>query len=572
MESPWFDVLLVSPRISVQKPAVMREAGTALVFVAASVVAGVALAFPMGGLSRELAVLAFAIGLASGVLAWRGIPAGPRRRPGAWDVALLTVFALASLRAFLWLIYPVGDEWRVLSPNNLGDLSLHLQLIRYLASGVSFWPESPILQGAPLVYPIGSDLFNSLLLCLGVPAERGLIWAGLAGSALSAWALWRWGGAFAIACLLFNGGLAGFAIFQTGQIQDFQSELAWKNFFLSMFVTQRGLLYALPAGLFLLSLWRDEFFRGGPRAPAWIPVLLYASMPVFSVHAFLFLSLLLAAAFFISPHSRRRLILLVGASMVPATAAMALVTGMFSAASGMRWLPGWMQGSGGAGFWIWNFGIALPLLVALGWKTLRAREPEALCFAGAGLAVFLICCLVSFARWEWDNTKLFLWAWLACAPYLWDLIRPWPGVLRAGTCAALFLSGAVSLAGGLDGRHGYTLVRRSEMADAAAALQDVPPHARLAVEPDYNNPAILLGRPVLCGYEGHLWSHGLDYKTKWDALQAVLKKSPGWRDVLATLPADWIFLKGPPPRAIPLGSPMPASSLHWPRPEGTPGR
>ncbi len=534
----------------------MREAGAVLVFVAASVTAAVGLAFPMGGLSRELAVLAMSIGIASSVLAWRGIPPGPRRSPTPWDIVLLTIFALASLRAFLWLIYPVGDEWRVLSPNNLGDISLHLQFVRYLASGALFWPESPILQGAPLVYPVGSDLFNSLLLCLGVPAEKGLVWVGLLGALLTAWTLWRWGGAFALAALLFNGGLAGFAIFQTGHLEDFQADLAWKNLFLSMFVTQRGLLYALPAGLLLMDLWRSEFFRNGPRSPLWISVLLYATLPLFSVHAFLFLSFVLAAGFLVNPPFRRRLLLLVGLSFIPATIAMGLVSGGFSAASGIRWLPGWMQGDDGAMFWIWNFGLALPLLVFLGWKTFQVREPEALCFAGTGLAVFLICCFVSFARWEWDNTKLFLWAWLACAPFLWNLIRGWPAAIRTGTCAALFFSGAVSLAGGLDGRHGYALIRRSELANAAAELEQVPLSARLAVEPDYNNPAILLGRPVLCGYEGHLWSHGLDYKKNWEDLQVVLQKGPGWKDVLATLPADWIFIKGPPPKAIPLGSPM----------------
>jgi hypothetical protein len=187
---------------------------------------------------------------------------GNRKTPSltAWDWLMFAVFAIASLRAFLWLIFRVGDEVRILSPYNLGDISLHIQFIRYLASCVSFWPESPILSGTPMVYPLGADLWNSLLLLIGVPLEQGLIWAGLAGATMTAWALWRWGGAFAIAALLFNGGLAGFAIFQTGQISDFQSEMAWKNIFLTMFVTQRGLLYALPCGLLLLQAWKEYFF------------------------------------------------------------------------------------------------------------------------------------------------------------------------------------------------------------------------------------------------------------------------------------------------------------------------
>ena len=71
------------------------------------------------------------------VVAWRTTKPNPRLRLGFWDWLMLAVFALSSLRAFLWVVYSRGDEICVLSPNNLGDLSLHLNLIRYLASGVA---------------------------------------------------------------------------------------------------------------------------------------------------------------------------------------------------------------------------------------------------------------------------------------------------------------------------------------------------------------------------------------------------------------------------------------------------
>jgi len=535
----------------------MRVAGAVLVFVSASVSSAIALAFPCGGLSRALAWAAFAVGLTASVLAWRSIRPTASPRPNAWDAFMLTVFALASLRGFLWLIYPVGDEWRVLSPNNLGDISLHIHLIRYLAGGVDFWPASPILAGAPLVYPIGCDLLNSLLFCTGVPVERGLVWAGMAGALLTGWALWRWGGAFAVAAFLFNGGLAGFLLFQTLQIADFQAELAWKNFFLSMLVTQRGLLYALPCGLFLLCAWREDFFRSGSGVPGWIAFLLYATMPLFNVHAFLFLSLVLAAAFVLRPHARRSLLAFVGSAVIPASVAMYFVTGGFSAASGLRWLPGWMQADGGLGFWIWNFGVSLPLLLLLAWQILKSKAHEAMCFAGTGFMVFVMCCLFSFSQWEWDNTKLMLWGWLACAPFLWSMIASWPPLLRTAVCFALFFSGALSLAGGLDARHGYKLASRSELADAEEALKKVPLTSRIAIKPDFNNPAMLLGRPVLCGYEGHLWSHGLNYREQWSALQHALQKHDGWQRKLHRFGTDWVFIKGPPPEVLPVEAPAP---------------
>jgi hypothetical protein len=464
---------------------------------------------------------------------------------------MLVVFGLASLRAFLWLIHPAGDEWRVLSPNNLGDLSLHLNLIRYLASGVAFWPQSSILAGVPLTYPLGADIFNSLLTLTGVPVERGLIWTGLAGAALTGWALWRWGGAFGLAALLFNGGLAGWMIFAGAGLRDFQAELAWKNLFLSMFITQRGLLFALPAGLVMMSCWRRVCEGKTPDIPHGVQLLLYAAMPLFNVHAFLFLSLLLACLFALAPARRAYFFGLVAAALVPATCAVLLVTGVFASNSGLRFLPGWMQADAGWKFWVINFGVALPLLILLPFRTFRDGVARA--FVLAGLVTFVVCFLFAFAVWEWDNTKLLLWSWLACVPWIWSaLIRPCPVPIRAALCVTLFFSGAISLLAGLDGRHGYKLASRSELAKTAALLREVSPTDRIAVRPDYNHPVFLLGRPVLCGYEGHLWSHGLDYRPQWERLKAVLALPSDWRQQAKGLNANWLYLEGPMPILMPL--------------------
>ena len=513
-----------------------------------SVVAAIVLAMASGGLNSTLAWCALTAGCAGGVWIFYRTDSRVPQRPNPWDFLLFALFTIASLRAFLWLIYSVGDEWRILSPYNLGDISLHIQFIRYFASGVDFWPASPILTGVPLSYPLGADLWNSLLLLVGVPVERGLIWTALAGAGLTAWALWRWGGAFAMAALLFNGGLAGFAILRTGQLQDFQSELAWKNMFLTMVVTQRGLLYALPCGLILLRAWRDDFFRDGSGLPRSLQFFLYATMPFFSVHTFLFLSLALAAIFIFTPRARIPLVLFVALAVVPATAAMWLVTGGFSAASGLRWLPGWMQADAGWKFWIINFGVSLPLLLWLFWRCAWRGDAESRAFALLSLGVFLLCFLVAFAPWEWDNTKLLIWAWLAAAPFLWThVLGTLAPIPRASLCAALFFSGAVSLLAGLDARHGYQLAKRSELAAAAEVLQNVPAGTRIAVEPRFNHPVMLLGYPVVCGYDGHLWSHGLAYQDSLAKLRSVLRKDWGWRDTAKELGAEWIYLQGQTP-------------------------
>ncbi|MFZ4681893.1 MAG: hypothetical protein ACOYMS_05295, partial [Terrimicrobiaceae bacterium] len=427
----------------------------------------------------------------------------------------------------------------------LGDMSLHLNFIRYFASGAPFWPESPILSGVPLSYPLGADLFNSLFEICGGDTIRGLVWTGLGGAALTGYALWRWGGAFGVAAFLCNGGLLGFAALRTLQIEDFQRDVTWKNFFLSMFVTQRGLLFALPAGLLLLCAWREEFFRSGKRiVPAWLQILLYAALPLFNFHAFLFLSLILTAIFLARRAARRRLLQLLAGAFVPATVCVILVTGFFSASSGLRLAPGWIVEGKGWMALLWNFGLTLPVVLALAIVVARNKDAEARCLVGSALLIFLICCVVVFTPWEWDNMKLMMWSWLVVAPYLWtNLISGLQLPARAAICFVLFFSGAVSLAGGLDARHGYGIARRSEVDAWRHAVADIPPAARFACVPDYNHPLILLGRKVVCGYEGHLWSHGLAFQDKLALLKGSLDGQTDWRVSAGALDADWLALR-----------------------------
>src|SRR5215470_4061038 len=189
------------------------------------------------------------------------------RRFWLWIIA--ACFVVFAVRSFCWLLYIDGSELRIQSPNNLGDLSLHITLIRNFASGVPLWPDNPIYAFSKLRYPAGMDLFNSLLCLVHVDLMRGLVWTGLLASLATFYTFFRWGGTFGVAGFLFNGGIAGFQFFKTFKFLDYQGTaadvahkaIAWKSIALSMFVTQRGWLYAIPAALILLWQWREKFFR-----------------------------------------------------------------------------------------------------------------------------------------------------------------------------------------------------------------------------------------------------------------------------------------------------------------------
>ena len=542
----------------------MNFALATLYAVSSSALLAVVLAFLRGGLNSSSAALAVSFGLlvAAGTF-WRGRHSTSAAAPPTpWEWAAITAFTLVSLRIFLWVVFVEGDEIKVLSPNNLGDLSLHLTYIRYLASGVPFWPENPIASGTSLTYPIGVDLYHSLLTLLGLDTLRGFVWMGLAGSALTGAALWRWGRGFVLFGFLANGGLAALLFFTTWEWTDFQAPFAWKSFALALFATQRGLLFALPAGLFLLSSWRTRFFGGdGPMLPRWGEVLLYASLPLFHFHTFLFLSALLAAWFLMQATARRELLVLVGAAFLPATLLVWLVTDGFHGGQMLGWKPGWMWDDAGfltwckehfgeperlraaLLFWPLNFGM-LPFfvaaLVAVLW---RDRDPWARAVVFPALFIFLICCLVKFAPWEWDNTKLMVWSYLAVLPFLWSkLLVRWPAWARVLAAVALFGSGFASTVGGIDAVHtGHPIANRSELDGTARAVQHIPVTERFAGAATYNHPLLLCGRKMALGYLGHVASHGFEWQLPAAKLDALMNGAENWRGLANDLRVRYLF-------------------------------
>jgi hypothetical protein len=524
----------------------MRGAIAILCGVAVAVVTAIPLACLGHGLEVWVAWVALLLGVAVAILVLKSLPSIPVKAPiGTVGWVMILIFSTASARAFLWLIYPSGDSWNILSPNNLGDLSLHIAFIRWLAGSPHWWPESPILVGDPLRYPLGSDLWNALLLKIGIPLEAGLVWCGVVGATLAGIALWRWGTAVALAAFLFNDGIGRLFLAKKEGV-DPEEILQWKNFFLTLFVTQRGFLFSLPAGLILLSAWKSEFFGVRKRmVPLPVQVLLLAATPLFSVHAALFLGVSMTGLWVLAPGARRvleKLALLAWPLMALCGWLVTTGAGGPSAVGTLGVAPGWMS-DGTVGFWFWNFGFTLPLGIVFCLLLARhGSSAETRAFVWPAALVFAACLIIRFAPWPWDNTKLMLWSWIVIAPFLWEEFlskRSLP--LRAVAALLLFGSGAVTLAMGLDERHGYTLVKRSDLDRASSLLRGVPPGAVIACAPEYNQPVLMLGHPVVCGYEGHLWSHGLDYKKRLDALNSLMNGEPEWQRIAIRLGVSRIF-------------------------------
>ncbi len=533
--------------------------------VGAGLMVAVGLAAAFSSLVGRLEPSWGAAALVAGAIAalgvwWRRVEGGrggEKRRALARvaEITSLVAFAAVSLRQFGWIAYERHGLLRTLLPSNYGDLPLHWTYVQHMAGGARFWPIDPIFTGARLRYPLGIDLLTAVFVQLGGALPAVLVVMGLAGAALTALALRRWGGGFAVAGFLFAGGLAGFQILWTGRLADYQDPMAWKSLYLTLFVPQRGLLLALPAGLLLLGSWRRRFLEaersavgegsaaGKPALPAWVEGVLWGILPLVHLHSFLFVSVT-GAVWALASGRWRGLLASFLWAVGPATWCVWQVTGGLHSGSLVGLAPGWMIGRANPlVFLLVNFGLWLPLaILALLRASAERRWEEGLLLAPP-LAVFAALFVVRVAPWEWDNTKLMLWCYLVTLPAIESvLLARMRLAVRAAALVLFFFSGAVSvLAASLAPRSELLILERPEYEDVCRALAGIGREERVATAQVHNHPVALCGQPLVAGYAGHLWSHGYDARRVENELARLLAGDEDWQSLAHRLDARYVF-------------------------------
>ena len=536
-----------------------------LICVVSSVISAVLIAFIGNGLNNKIALISLFIGLGTSIyflVQDKNITSGIKKEElGTWSWLVIIFFILFSLRSFIWLIFKSGNSLFISSPHNLGDLSLHITYITNLASGVSFWPDNPILTGAKLRYPIGIDLFNSLLLLMGVDLVRGLIWVGLLSSVATLLTLLAWGRTFTLAGFLFNGGLAGFIFFTTLKLTNHQFDVDWKSIPLTLFITQRGYLFAVPAGLLLLSSWRERFFNSqtsnnhsGLLLPLWVEVLFYSTMPIFHMHTFVYLTLLLGFWFLFLPKEQKvKIFKLAVLSFVPVFLFVVVLTGFIKGTSIIHIKAGWEQGNKNFfEFWLSNFGLFLPLVIFLLYKTMIKKEAgkarlaielnSDTAFIFPAVLLFIFFCFVMLHPASWDNIKVLMWSYLILLPYIWrEIISKSNIYLKYIICFVLFFSGFTSILESMSLNHKYEIFKLDEIYGVSSAVKNLPVQYRFASYPTYNHPLLYAGRKVVLGYPGHIWVHGFAYSDVEMKLKRLMLGDPEWKQLAKELNVKYIF-------------------------------
>jgi len=480
----------------------------------------------------------------------------PLRELRTLEWALLLFVLFIGLRHFVWLFYYADHSFRTLAANNLGDLPLHINYIRMFAGGSDFPPVNPEFASQGLYYPYALDLYNALWEALGVPLQAHLFVVGMFLLLASFAALRHWAGWLGIAGFFLNGGWAGWAILETGQWLDYQAPLAWKNFFLSLFVTQRGLMFSIPAGLLILTVLSRAVREPGqtPQATLLLTGVLWGTLAFFHLHSFMAVSLMLAGIAAI--HRQWRPLLRMLWTALPLGSLFVLYSTQFLQKAGVIWLQwGWLAGEQSiAAFWWQNLGPWLLLFGAVPGVLILRRQWQSLTQFAFYTSLFAVFSVVMLAPWDWDNIKVLIWPYFGLLGVAWHCLptqahqAQWPLPVRVGAGAAatvllgvLGLSGTVSLLASLSPQQdGVTVYQARELWDMEGALKNVPSGAVFIAAPSYNHPLTYWGRVRVLGYEGHTWSHGIDSSAE-SALQTRLYGgAPEWRQIVTQLGATHI--------------------------------
>ncbi|HSD28519.1 MAG TPA: hypothetical protein VLL75_14550 [Vicinamibacteria bacterium] len=530
----------------------LRLVAAVLVGLATAGLVATALGLMSGALTPWIGALALAAGATLAVVAARACRGtAPVARPSVFDLLALGGLAIVSLRQFLWLTFERDGALFVLLPYNYGDLPLHWTYVEFLARGARFWPENPIFTGERLHYPIGVDLLTALVVQLGVPLRHALAAFGLLGSALLAATLFAWGRGFAVAALLFSGGLVGFEAVGNALAQDVHGPLAWKSLYLALFMPQRGFLFALPAGLILLWSFRERLLRDARGLPGWVEGVVWGSLPLFHAHTFLFVSVVIATWALVARKLTRAWTPLLVA-LLPALFSIWQVTEGLRAASIVWWKPGWVMGAQNPfAFLAQNFGFFLPLAAWAAFEAWRTRGLEARLLVGPALAFFTLLFFVMLAPWDWDNTKLMLWCYVLVLPPMGAVVSRLSLPLRAGALVLLLYSGVVAVASACWGARAAQIASVEEKAAVCAALRALPPGERIATVQTFNHPAALCGHALVAGYGGHLWSHGIRSKAVEESLGRLMRGEAGWEEWARQLEARYVFWGAEEERAYP---------------------
>jgi hypothetical protein len=494
----------------------------------------------------------------------------------------VSLFAVVVFAAFVvrWIL--LFRSTLTLEPDGLwaghrniwGDWAQHLGDVTSFAYGDNFPPTHPRLAGLPFAYHYLTSVTVAAMVALGMSPIAALPLHSLVFTILLALGVYAFarrltGGsvpaALTVVLFLLGGGL-GWTLTLKAMLQSHNvwgtlmqqpwdatvqeaANFRWLNVFFSLICPQRSFLYGLPIGLLVLTLLLIAV--GQRRLHGFLVAGVVAGLLPFA-HLGTLLSLALITPFLFLFFPSRGWIAFFATWLAVAVPQLWIQQGGGPGAAGaIRFHPGWVDGPD-AWWWFWlkNLGAFIPLLgIALFDRQLFSRNAVRMLWAF--LPVFVVANLVAFQPWDWDNSKvLAYWFLAACILVSAALTKMWREFATApfrlfliATVLSMTLSGFLENLEQLLARDRHRLATREELGLAETVRRDTDPHAIFAAGLQHNHPIPMLsGRKVLMGFPGWMWSQGADTKQRELDLRAILTLSPTAKDLMARYGVDFVVI------------------------------
>ncbi|HIH19683.1 TPA: hypothetical protein HA244_00250 [Candidatus Micrarchaeota archaeon] len=464
-----------------------------------------------------------------------------------------------------------------------GDYSLHMAITNSFAFAGNFPPQYPVLVGEPLKYSFAMDFASAVLIQGGFDYRSAFLIPNLlVFIALSmamvvlvelvagkkrplvvalAMLLFFVNGNYGISTALgdaFNQQSLSPLLSPARNYSNIDSQaIVLMNWVYSMFLPSRGALFGFALAVVVYALlfssvlngeWRKrELFAAGVLTGLFPLAYAYSLLAVGIVAAFLF-----AAGFWRERKLRGEWLYFA----IPAAILLMPQIAWLWGRTIFSWHGGWLSPDKSAlgiiDFWLKNGWAVMLCFIAWAYLEFFEGRRKLLVFAAPFAFMFLLGNLVLFQPWDWDNSKLFLhvffFASIASALFLSDLFnrtrnKELSKTLVAGLVLLAVASGVLALfwtAWGLNAR--FVMFNENDFAVGDWIKGNTPANALFLTSQDHLNPvASLAGRQIIAGYEGWLWSHGLNYSRKQADGKAMFEK--GDCKLMAEYGVSFVFVK-----------------------------
>lgn len=518
----------------------------------------------------------------------------PRWRSGAHWAYLLVFMLTTILLYFLYkgAFYEQDGSLYTSNHHNHGDLPWHIALTQGFVTNGNFPPEHMEFAGVPLTYPFLADFVTAQYVCVGAPLISAFLLHNLMRAfclliVLHWWAISITRNRFAFltvpAMLLFSGGWGWLTFIPEAQASG-QSLLAffarpphdvtigiegirWGNLLTTLLITQRGFLMGFPLALIVFTLFWKGFRRNDSERLLLMAAAGCVAGLILLGHGHTFLVVLLTGAtlaIFDIPHAPQRWrgwVLFFGIAgalafpqaLILANKSVVRVDAFFGVQAG--WDSNTTDPQSWAIFWYRNTGPLFLLLgLALFWRRSewqgRVSPRLKLFFVPFGLC-FVVGNVFRVAPWIWDNYKVLYYFQVGAVLLIGVLLSIFWRRGFFGKITALLLFFLMILSGAIDVWRLASFQTTGAVFDpegrAFAALvgQATPPGSRILQAPQYSHPILLTGRRLVCGYNGHLWSHGLDYDSRQQEVKRIYAGDTKAEELLQKLKVNYITV-GPP--------------------------